>query len=135
MTHAPTVATVMTPFPHAMDSEASLADARAMMRQQKIRHLPVMKGETLVAVLGEDDSRFVHAPSDATIASLDLPAPFVVDLHARLDLVLDRMARDHLDAALIERHGKLAGIITIADVCTAFAKHLREHFPPPDDVA
>jgi len=41
MPHLPTLKTLMTPFPYAIDVEASLAQAQEMMTEHAIRHLPV----------------------------------------------------------------------------------------------
>ena len=41
MKHMPQVIAMMTPFPHSIDVEATLAEARGMMDSHDIRHLPV----------------------------------------------------------------------------------------------
>jgi CBS domain-containing protein len=55
----------------------------------------------------------------------------------RLDRVLERMATDHVGAALVARRGKLVGIITFTDASRLFAGWLRARFPDPgnDDAA
>jgi CBS domain-containing protein len=51
-----------------------------------------------------------------------------VDLEERLDYVLAHMAAHHVGAAVVTRHGKLAGMFTTSDACRAFADRLRDQF-------
>ena len=55
MPHLPTLKTLMTPFPYAVDVEASLAQAQDMMTEHAIRHLPVTEDGQLVGVLTARD--------------------------------------------------------------------------------
>lgn len=61
----------------------------------------------------------------------------VVEDGERLDHVLERMAGEHIAAALVARRGKLVGIFTFTDACRLFAGWLRDRFPDPgsDDAA
>ncbi len=43
------------------------------------------------------------------------------------------MAENRLDAALVVKKGRLAGIFTLTDACRCFAEHLRRRFPPDSD--
>jgi CBS domain-containing protein len=42
----------MTSGPHTIAPTRSLAAARKLMRQHRIRHLPVLEGENLLGILG-----------------------------------------------------------------------------------
>lgn len=142
MPHLPTLATVMTPFPYAIDIEASLEQARTMMATHAIRHLPVTAGGTLVGVLSERDmlrefatgSQASPAPRVRDVCVLEA---YIVDLSERLDTVLLHMAEQHIGSALVVRHQKLVGIFTVTDACYAFGTYLRAHYPddPDDQVA
>ena len=135
MKRIPAIKSVMTPFPYSLDVDASLVDALDFLRARDIDHLPVTRDTELVGVLsGRDIRTCLQANADAARAKLgDLQpdAPYTVDLNERLDKVLMAMAQRRLDVALITRHGKLAGVFTLTDVCEKFAEFLREAFRPP----
>lgn len=143
MPHLPTLKTLMTPFPYAIDVEASLAQAQDMMTEHAIRHLPVTKSGQLVGVLTDRDMhRSRHEPGseraqdDLRVRDVYVCEAYVVDLNERLDTVLLQMATRHIGSALVVRHGKLVGILTAMDACQGFGEYLRLHLPPnPEDDA
>jgi CBS domain-containing protein len=139
MKHIPAIKTVMTPFPYSVGVDAPIEEAREFMRLHKIRHLPVTSGEELVGILSDRDIKLYLGPeleypnaAETRVSDVYLENPFVVDLNERLDKVLQVMADKHIGSALVTRHGKLAGVFTVTDVCRSFAAHLREQFKPPD---
>jgi len=127
MRKLPPIKTVMTPFPHSVDADTLLGDAREYMRRHNIRHLPVTDGNIIAGVLGERD---VSGNPGAGVATLELEKPCMVELDTRLDIVLARMAKDHIDTVLVTRNGRLAGIFTVTDACRLFAEYLRDEFGP-----
>jgi len=138
----PQIAQVMTPFPHAVDADAQLEDARASMLELGIRHLPVTRGEELVGVLTERDTRLVLGSlmSDAPTAKLRVKDAcqldaYVVDPHAPVDVVLREMAGRHIGSALVVKGGRLAGIFTVTDACRVLGDLLRQLFPGSGDDA
>ena len=60
---------------------------------------------------------------------------YVVKLSEPLDRVLLHMADQGVDAALVVKDGKLAGIFTVSDACQQFGKLLRTLFPHGGDDA
>lgn len=137
MKHLPTVATTMTPFPHAIDMNEPLAQARAMMQEQGFHHLPVTEGGQVIGILSENELRHVGGPFSGMSAMSDLMVKdicntrvFTIDIHDRLDLVLSIMAEKHIDAAVVTRMGKLAGILTASDCMRKFAEVLESLRPP-----
>lgn len=129
----PTVLSVMTPFPYAIDAGATLDDARAMMDQHGIRHLPVLRDGVLAGVLSERDLALYTDVLAQERAGLAMPVwtictrePYVADIHTQLAEVADRMAELRIGSAVITKNGKLAGIVTVTDVCRCFASLLRE---------
>jgi acetoin utilization protein AcuB len=138
----PPVKAVMTTFPHAVEADAPLAEARTSMRDHDVHHLPVTDDHELVGVLSERDVRRllgsrVGQGSDADLLVSDAMTTDVyhVDLNTPLDHVLSAMAERHLGSALITRAGRLAGILTSQDVCRLFAEHLAGLRPNGDDAA
>lgn len=141
----PTVKAVMTPFPHSVDADASLAQARAVMLEHEIRHLPV-KGEhgDLIGVLTDRDLKRALDPDlglpareELLVRDVFVRDGYVVELHAPLDRVLLNMAERHIGSALVVHRGRLAGIFTATDACRAFGELLRDRFGPSpgDEVA
>jgi len=140
--HMPTVKVAMTPFPYAVDADAPLSEARAMLAEHGVHQLPVTDGGRLIGVVTDRDLDLVAAsargrPTGARVRDASSPGACVVEDGERLDRVLDAMARTHAAAALVVRRGKLVGIFTFTDACRLFADWLRVRFPEPggDDAA
>jgi acetoin utilization protein AcuB len=136
MDHIPTVASVMTPFPYWIDVDESLRRARGMMVEHRIRHLPVMRGRSLVGVLTDRDLKRVLDPGlglppedELFVRDVYVPDPYVVDSRTALDIVLEYLAAHHIGSALVTRHERLAGIFTATDACRLYCEHLRKLFP------
>ena len=136
MRRIPRIKSVMTPFPYSVAPAATLADAREIMRQLDIHHLPVCEKHDLVGVLSESDIRVALAVEGGEALSvLDVCSrePFVVDLDASLDAVASQMAELRVAAAIVMRRDKLAGILTTTDVCRLLAECLRGGDSDRDD--
>lgn len=137
----PLLKSVMTPFPYSIESTASLAEAREMMQVHEVRHLPVTSTHQLKGVLDINDlddrsgRGGRHSDTDRTTVEVVLAERpyYSVDLDQPLHAVLRAMAEQHLSAALITTHGRLAGIFTATDACRAFAGHLDRQFRPGED--
>lgn len=129
----PPIKALMTPFPYSVGVGASLDEAETLMREHRFRHLPVMDGGHLVGVLSDRDLKRAAqpapgetAPRVGDVARLEA---YVVPLTEPADRVLAHMAEHHLDAALVVKEGRLAGIFTATDACRGFADFLRRFFP------
>lgn len=127
----PSIKSVMTPFPFSIGRGDSLETARAMMAEHGIRHLPVMSSGELASVVSE---REIDLAQDSRagakkVGDIALRGAYVVELTEPLDIVLSRMADEHLDCAVVVKGGKLVGIFTTTDACRAFSMLLRELFP------
>lgn len=127
----------MTPFPYSIAPAASLEDARRMMDEHDIRHLPVRENHLVVGVLSERELRVALALRDEaslTIAEICTKDVLLVDLEQHLDTVVAEMATRRVGSAIVMRGDKLAGILTNTDVSRLLAELLRE-LEPDDDVA
>lgn len=137
----PLLKSVMTPFPYSIALTASLAEAREMMQAHGVRHLPVTSTHQLRGLLDMNDidndsgTRRGGNASDLTTVEEVLAGRryYSVDLDQPLHAVLRAMADQHLSAALVTTHGRLAGIFTATDACRAFAGHLDRQFRPGED--
>ncbi|MDX1431088.1 MAG: CBS domain-containing protein [Gammaproteobacteria bacterium] len=144
MHRIPPVKSVMTPFPHSVEIEAPIHEARLFMREHGIRHLPVTANGVLVGIVTDRDIKLLLGPdfdypkeAELTVRDAFLDDPYEVDLEEPLDNVLVEMAERRIGSALVTRKGKLAGVFTVTDACRAFGEHLREQFHPGggDDAA
>ena len=138
----PLVKDVMTPFPHFIDVGQSMSAARELMLEHRVRHLPVKEGGELTGVVSERDLEVVAVVSKAAGAERDVPLRelcekqlYVVDLHAPMDEVVRQMGERRVGTALVVRDGRLAGIITVSDVCRLYGELLTKLAPPEDEPA
>jgi len=138
MEHIPTVMSVMTPFPHAIAGDKTLVNARDMMTERKIHHLPVLSDGRIEGLISMRDigvmSANVEGWKEIPVVSICAREPYVVE-HSQslLDAVVG-MSGHHLTTILVTRAGKLVGILTTTDLCRLLADAI-ERLHPPDDVA
>jgi acetoin utilization protein AcuB len=138
----PSIKSVMTPFPWFVRIEDSLDQARALMSEQDIRHLPVTDDGELVGVVSDRDLQLVSGAASSpeqrarlTVRDACVPDAYVVETSEPLDRVLLTMAEGHIGSALVVKHGKLAGIFTFTDACRCFGELLQSLFPDGGDDA
>ena len=124
----PQLKTAMTPFPHAIDIEADIGAARAVLVEHDFHHLPVTEAGQLVGMLTAGK---LATGGLSRLRDLCTREPYIVDINERLAEVLTTMARLQVDAAIVVKHGKLAGVFTHADICRVFADLLDALDPPP----
>lgn len=136
MKSVPLIKSVMTPFPHSVDLQASVVEAQVMMAEHNIRHLPCKRGVELVGVVTDRDIKKALAKEQQPVNEVSLrvedvyvPEAYIVDLMARLDSVLLHMADTHIGSVLVTRKGRLAGIFTLTDGCRCYGEYLRSKFP------
>ncbi len=136
MLKGPRLKNIMTPFPHTVDIAAPIHQVREFMREHRIRHLPVTKDGELAGILTDRDIKLMLGPDfdypdESTLTAGDVcqPDAYVVDINTRLDTVLLEMAERRIGSALVTRNGKMAGVLTVTDVCRAFGELLREFYP------
>ncbi len=144
MTRIPTMAAVMTPFPHAVDEATRLDEAKSIMEEHEFRHLPVMREGHLAGILTCRDITRAAAQREGggdslKVADVAEMEAYTVDLSAPLDQVAGYMAQHHIGSALVVKGNKLAGIFTSTDACRCLAEVLLGGTlgvgDPPDDTA
>ncbi len=133
MKRIPSIKTVMTPFPHAVDAAADVDEALEFMREHSIRHLPVTEAGVLIGMVSDRDIKLLLGPDFASPSGKELKVRdamvkdlYTVDLSERLDRVLRHMAEHHIGSVIVTRKGKLAGVFTQTDACGSFAEFLRD---------
>ncbi|NNL67308.1 MAG: CBS domain-containing protein [Myxococcales bacterium] len=122
----------MTPFPHSIDAEAPLRQARQQMLEHGVRHLPVTRRNRLVGLLTDRDLKRALDPSlglaprnELAVRDAMVRDVYIAETLERLDRVLLEMADAHIGSALVTKNGKLVGIFKSTDACRAFGEHLR----------
>lgn len=133
------VAEIMTREPYTLGPDDTLADARKLMAEHHIRHVPVVSGDgNLVGlvsqrdVLAAEDSTVLTQPGDpeskeAYVAlSTIMTSPVqTVDEHAGLRGTAMHLQNNKMGCLPVIRDGRLVGIITDSDF-VAIAVNLME---------
>ncbi len=112
-----------------------------MMQAHGVRHLPVTSSHQLTGLLDindiDSDIENLEGHTDAGRVTVEEVLAergyYSVDLDQPLHAVLHEMSQQHLSAAMVTTHGRLAGIFTATDACRAFAEHLDRQFRPGED--
>ncbi len=136
MNKIPAIKSLMTAFPYWIDFNDNVAEAKKMMQEHDISHLPVKDKGHLVGVIALHD---IHKMNTA-VADFDSQKvlvkdvcvldPYVVQLDEPLDNVLVHMANFHIGSTLIVKGDRLAGVFTMHDACRCFAETLRHQYRP-----
>ena len=140
MKNNPLMKSVMTPFPHSIDIDASIIEARKFMMSHHIRHLPVTDNGSLVGILTDRDIKLILGPDfdypsqqELSVRDVYIDTPYIVSLDEPLTNVLANMVEKHIGSVLVTRKGKLAGVFTSTDVCRSFFEFIADKFPHPDN--
>jgi len=135
---APSVGSAMTPFPYFVDLMDPVAKIEELMETHTIRHVPVQSEGRVVGIVSERELHQLVNPSlprvdKARIRARDVlvPNPYLAELDTPLQTVVQQMADRHIGSAIVVKHGKLAGILSVTDVCRVLARLLAELHPTP----
>jgi acetoin utilization protein AcuB len=138
----PYVGSVMTPFPHFLDTDDTLAEVERLMAEHHIRHIPVQQDGRVVGIVSARDlyqllDRFVPETDKGRIRARDimLDEPYVVAFDTPLNDVARELANRHIGSAIILHHEKLAGVLSATDICRILAEILETEFSNPGDDA
>ena len=109
--------------------EQTLAEADKAMRENHIRHLPVMDGDKLVGLVSQTDLHLVEnldnvEPDMVRIGSVMSPLPYAVPPETPLGEVVAVMADSRYGSAMVVDDGTLVGIFTATDAVQVLANLL-----------
>jgi CBS domain-containing protein len=120
----PKMKSVMTEFPHDIESHAPIGQARKRMMAYKVRHFPVTENHVLKGLITDRDIKLILAPEfdyldpkSLTVEDAMVADPYSVDLETSLIVTLDEMAARHIGAALVMKGDRVAGIFSASDAC------------------
>ena len=130
--HMPPVALLMTPFPYFVEPDESVEQVSKLMELHAIRHIPVKCEGDVVGVVSGDAVALVLRRGGGfgamTAGEIQSSSPYIVELTAPLNGLLRGMAEVHADVAVVMKDGKLAGIVTVTDICEALSGFLEDRF-------
>ena len=129
-TTIPEIRKYMTTVPHTIGADQTMARAHEVMREYRLRHLPVMSDQRLVGVVTDGDLHTIETlrgadPDKVKIRDAMTRHVYAVAPDAPLDQVLEEMARQKYGSAVVVDNGHVVGIFTTVDACQAFADTLR----------
>lgn len=133
--HPHTVSEFMTPAPLTIAAERTLAEAHQLMRQARIRHLPVFAGGRLVGIVSRSDLHLVETlkdvdPHEVTVREAMSRDPYTARSSARLATVALTMANRRIGATVVTRAGRPVGVFTTVDALRALASLARPRKKP-----
>lgn len=115
----PKIKEFMTPFPHTINVKVNIEHATTLMREHKIRHLPVLNAGKLVGILSDRDTNFALSfkdPQNLTIEDIMVEAPYHVDPNTSVSEVISEMLKYKYGCTIITENNKPIGIFTDTDV-------------------
>lgn len=126
----PRIARYMSTTPHTIGREQTLSTAHKIMREHRVRHLPVLEGGKLVGVISDRDLALIETlrdvdPSKVTVEDAMTQAPYTVSPDASLDEVVATMAEHRYGSAIILDNGNVVGVFTTVDALTALEDLLK----------
>lgn len=126
----PAISRHMTKAPITIERTTTLGDAHRMMREHRVRHLPVVSDGKLVGLVSQRDLYLLE-----TIAELDLEGisveeamterPYIVTGDTALDEVLEIMTEQKYGSCIVVGRGGIEGIFTTTDACRVLAGFLQ----------
>jgi acetoin utilization protein AcuB len=140
----PHVGSVMTPFPYFVNTDDEIAEVERLMAEHHIHHVPVQQEGRVVGVVSDRDlynllHRLFPGSDRARLRARDviMEDPYIVSFDTPLSDVALEMARRRTGSAIIVHHDKLAGILSVTDICRILAEIFQSEFSPPsaDDAA
>ncbi|MFA7096089.1 MAG: CBS domain-containing protein [Gammaproteobacteria bacterium] len=121
-----------TPDPITANEDMTIDDLRRLMETHGIRHLPVVRGDTVVGVISDRDVRLVLGLSAAEkfqVRAADIMAtdPLAVSASTPLDEVAYLMSEKKVGSVLVnDEDGRLLGIFTATDALNALIEIVRK---------
>jgi len=125
-----------TPDPITANEDMTIDDLRQLMETHGIRHLPVVRGTTVLGVISDRDVRLVLGLTGAEklhVRAADIMAtgPLTVSATAPLDEVAFAMSERKVGSVIVnDEDGQLLGIFTAIDALNALIEIVRHGGAP-----
>ena len=131
----PPVGVLMQPFPYFAKPNSSVAEILELMQNHNIRHIPIKQKERVIGIISERDLRWMGNPGIVLPDAEEIPVhhvmtfnPYVVEIDTPITTVVFEMTERKIGAAIVVSSGKLAGIVTVIDICRALGELLDSEF-------
>lgn len=121
----------MTQQPWTIRRDAKMTQAHQIMREHRVRHLPVLEAGKLVGIVSERDLHLIETlpdsdPDEVTVEEAMSQDVYVVDPDDPVEAVVEQMAsRKYGSAIVMDPRGGVAGIFTTIDALQVLADVLR----------
>lgn len=114
-----------SPLEYVIAPDATLEEAKGMMEQGGVRHLPVLEGDEVLGMITLSDL-FVHGhllgmDDDSAVRDLMARELYVVDSRTPLAEVARTMVQRRVGSAIVTRAGKPSALFTATDALRALA--------------
>lgn len=125
----PTIDKFMTTTPHSIGFDQNIGTASQIMKEHRIRHLPVLQGAQLTGVISDRDVKLALSlngvdPAITKVSEISSDEVFLVKPQARIDEAIKIMAEKKIGSILVVDNHKLVGIFTTTDALRAFTELL-----------
>jgi acetoin utilization protein AcuB len=122
----PMIQKYMSTDVQTIGDDQTMLMAHRLMREGRIRHLPVLHQGKLVGIVSDRDLNLVESlsnvdPKLVTVSEAMTGDPYVVAPETPLDEVVSMMAEKKYGSAVVCDNHKVVGIFTTVDACTALA--------------
>lgn len=126
----------MSPCPLCIEQGQLMSEAHRLMRNKRVRHLPVLSHGRLVGVVSAGDLHLLEGlegvdREQVRVEDAMTPEPYCVRPDAPLDEVVDVMAGNKYGCALVVEAERVVGVFTTVDALEVFARILRGEAPLP----
>lgn len=132
MKQMPTISKYMTPMPHTVGKDIPISKALEIIREYRIRHLPVQDGGVLVGVVTDRDVKLAASfggTSDLKCEDVMTSDPFTVKPETEVSKVAEEMAEHKYGCAIIQQsNGKVVGIFTATDGMRVLGEVLNQNY-------
>lgn len=120
-----------TPNPVTVGEVADLDELNRLMKQHKVRHLPVLRGENVVGIVSDRDCRVASGLSQREkmlVQARDIMAtdPVTVSAGESLGDVAFEMSEKKIGSVIVnDENDKFLGIFTVTDALNALIEMTR----------
>ena len=119
----------MSPSPYTIDHSKTMWDAHLLMREHRIRHLPVVNGSELVGLLSMRDLHLMESlpdvdPKTVGVREAMSEGPYSVPVGTGLREVAINMHSRKYGSAVVTDGDKVVGVFTTVDAMRVLANVL-----------
>lgn len=124
---------VMTPRPDvvAIQADATVADLRALVREQEYSRVPVFR-DNLDNIVGlvvvKDLIQREHVTDTSVVSEIMRPAAFVPETKRVADLLREFQQRRFQQAMVVDEYGGIAGLVTMEDLIEEIVGEIRDEY-------